>query len=92
MYTTACSNITYPDRSGEYESPDLLVAEEGMTLGFRHLDVMLAVGVEGSGPSRFSVGLAMLDIERPEFALPRVGGDSLQFAGRHATTTKPISM
>ncbi len=91
MHTTACSNITYPDRSGEYGSLDLFVAEEGMTLGFRHLDVMLAVGAGGSGPSRFSAGLAMLDIERPEFALPRVGGGLLQVAGRHATT-KPISM
>jgi len=84
MYNTARSNPTHPDGSGECGSLDEFVAEDKVTLGFRHLDVVPAVGAGGSGPSRFSAGLAILDIERPEFALPRVGEGLLQAADKSA--------
>jgi hypothetical protein len=83
MHNTACSNTTYPDACGECGSLAEFVAED-RTLGFRHFDVVLAVGTGGPGPSRFSAGLAIPDIERPEFALPRVGDGLLQAADKSA--------
>lgn len=84
MHNTACSNITYPDGYGECGSLDEFVDELRTMDGFRHLDVVLAVGAGGSGPSRFSAGLAILDIERSEFAPPKVGEGLLQTADKRA--------
>ncbi|MEJ0003655.1 MAG: AraC family transcriptional regulator [Pararobbsia sp.] len=56
-------NAANPDGSDGFGSRGELVAEEGMTLGFRHLDVMLAIGNGGSGQSGFATGLAMLGIK-----------------------------
>ncbi len=84
MHNTACCNAIDPDGSGECGCLDEFVAKDRMTLGFRHLGVVLAVGAGESGPSRFSAGLTILDVERPEFVLPRVGEGLLQAADKSA--------
>lgn len=80
MHNTACSNTSYPDGHSECGSLDRFVDELRIVHGFRHLDVVLAVEAGGSGPSRFSAGLAILDIEPSEFALPKIGEGLLQAA------------
>ena len=57
MRNTACSNTAFLD--GNRESED--------SKAFGIFDVVLAVPAGGSGSSRFSAGLAILNIERPEF-------------------------
>jgi hypothetical protein len=84
MHTTACCNTAFRDGSGACESFDKFVDEDRITLGFRHLDVVLAVGTGGSGPNRFSAGLAIPDIGRPEFALQRLGEGPLQAVDKSA--------
>jgi AraC-like DNA-binding protein len=53
-----------------------------MTLGFRNLDVMLAIGTEGSGQSGLAASPAILDIKRlhKEFVELEGGGRFLQAA------------
>jgi AraC-like DNA-binding protein len=51
-----------PDGFGKTGSRGELLAPESVTLGFRHLDVMIAIGTEGSGQS--AKGSAILDIKR----------------------------
>jgi AraC-like DNA-binding protein len=77
-----------PDGSGKCGARGELVAGNRMTLGFRHLDVKLAIETEGSGPSGFPTGFAILDIKRlrTEFAAPRDGAGFLQ------ATDKPGSV
>jgi AraC-like DNA-binding protein len=56
-------NALHPEGSGGRVSRGELVAEDRMTLGFRHLDVMLAIG-KGTGPGGLAAGPAILDIKR----------------------------
>jgi AraC family transcriptional regulator len=51
-----------PDGFGKTGSHGELLAPESMTLGFRHLDVMIAIETEGSGQN--ATGSAILDIKR----------------------------
>ena len=81
MDNTAFSNTTYPDGHSERGSLDEFVDEHKITHGFRHLDVVRAVGAGGSGPSR-SFRRTRDTGERPEFTLPKVAENLLQAADK----------
>src|ERR1700761_2329030 len=79
----------YLGGSGGYGSRGEPVVEDRMTLGFRHLDVMLAIG-KGPGRSGFATGPAVLHIERmcTEFGQPR---DVERFDALHAPAIESSS-
>ncbi len=64
MLKMANRSALYPRESGEHGSLDELGAEGTITLGFRHFEVMLAIGAEGSGQSGSATGVAIPDIAR----------------------------
>jgi AraC family transcriptional regulator len=66
MQNVVYQNLACPDRYYESRSLDELAAKDGMTLGFRHLDLVMAIAPERSGQSEsgLATGFSVPNIKR----------------------------